>query len=240
MLHILLIFLFMSCNDVCTCDDTTLRSVTYYDRDVEPVGCNETSSVTTTSGSKLSCAVSCMLSYTCAVFRFSETTCLMCSSDVIQNLTFNTGLMYSWPYQKLNTFISGWCIPMSTCRIIPLQKDISIGSVVHLSCYPVIIWSPYYFMDLQLENKTTALTLRVEVYQDHLFIRTSYIYNNTINYNMTNVNSTHSLDILVANDGYQIFVDQTFIKFAAYRFPYNSTKFLRIRGCVDIYDLSVW
>ncbi|KAK6961946.1 hypothetical protein BgiMline_032007, partial [Biomphalaria glabrata] len=111
---------------------------------------------------------------------------------------------------------------------------------VHLSCYPVIIWSPYYFMDLQLENKTTALTLRVEVYQDHLFIRTSYIYNNTINYNMTNVNSTHSLDILVANDGYQIFVDQTFIKFAAYRFPYNSTKFLRIRGCVDIYDLSVW
>ncbi|KAK0044054.1 hypothetical protein Bpfe_026484 [Biomphalaria pfeifferi] len=194
---------------------------------MEPVGCNETTMRRFTNLSKMSCAVTCVNFLSCAAFIYlSETkTCSLCDSDLIENITFATDKVYSWPYRYRETVsnvnisggisigsmvqLSGYmygpvtgffnirlspysmspayplCVHVSNSQVTIHDSQTAVRTVpliqdtikVHLSYYPVIIWSPFsLFSMILLENKTAAFTLRLVVYQDHLFIRTSYIY----------------------------------------------------------------
>ncbi|KAK0044050.1 hypothetical protein Bpfe_026480, partial [Biomphalaria pfeifferi] len=82
-----------ACNSSC--------SITFQDQPLEPVGCNETTMWTFTRRSKLSCALSCVLLSSCAVFTYSSDTqlCSLCNGELIRTLIFGTGSGFSWPFQ---------------------------------------------------------------------------------------------------------------------------------------------
>ncbi|KAK6961941.1 hypothetical protein BgiMline_032002, partial [Biomphalaria glabrata] len=109
------------------CNNTCVTN--FHDISLEPVGCNETSMWTFTSSSKLSCALYCVSSKSCGVFIYSSDSdvCSICYAELIQNLTFNTDKVYSWPYkyQEIN--------PASTVskvnRFFSIPNGINIGSV---------------------------------------------------------------------------------------------------------------
>ncbi|KAK6961943.1 hypothetical protein BgiMline_032004 [Biomphalaria glabrata] len=68
--------------------------------DLDPVGCNEQTMLTEVSGSKLSCAMSCMFSEACVLFSYvsGSNTFSLCHGDMIQNLTYNAWKTFTWAF----------------------------------------------------------------------------------------------------------------------------------------------
>lgn len=127
-MHIKVFLYILTSSTVWTCIDICLTN--FQDQYLEPVGCNETTMWTFTSRSKLSCALSCTLSNTCAVFQYSSDVnlCSICPGGLIVNLTFNTFKTFSWPHQYQEKYTGSSLYSFS--RYVAFPKEITLGSVV--------------------------------------------------------------------------------------------------------------
>ncbi|KAI8743568.1 hypothetical protein BgiBS90_034080 [Biomphalaria glabrata] len=199
---------------------------------MEPVGCNETTMRTFTSWSKMSCAVTCVNFLPCAVFiYFSETkTCSLCDSDLIENITFATDKVYSWPYRYRGTVSD-----------VTISNGISIGSVVHLAGYMSGPVSSSFFIRLISSYASPTYPLCVHVFNSQVSTHDSQGASQFISLSTDTikVNSTHRMVILVAKYGYQIFIDESFIAFRPHAFPYSKSTYIMIGGYILNYELVV-
>ncbi|KAK6961953.1 hypothetical protein BgiMline_032014 [Biomphalaria glabrata] len=101
MKYILLLLCVLKYSTGWLCENDSICLKHFRDLSAEPVGCDETTMRTFPSWSKLSCAMSCLASNSCAVFKYSSDTnsCSLCPGELIENLTFGTDKVFSWPYQ---------------------------------------------------------------------------------------------------------------------------------------------
>ncbi|KAI8743564.1 hypothetical protein BgiBS90_034076 [Biomphalaria glabrata] len=236
---LLFILFFVSFYNGRECNDASnTLAVTYRDLELQPVGCNDTTMLTVASRSKSSCAVSCLLSGTCAAFVYSRTlsACSMCSGDVIQNMTYNTGVKFSWPHQNLDTSD----INQFYAGVVSLQYGINVGHVVRLTCYPFLYSPDGPLFGIRLQTQTGSEDNSLLVNVGKVYTNTYYegVYMFTKFYTV-DVNTTHVVDILVANDGYQIFIDHSHIGFIAHRLPYKPTQIVSVSGKIQAYAFSV-
>ncbi|KAK0044056.1 hypothetical protein Bpfe_026486 [Biomphalaria pfeifferi] len=212
-----------------SCGNDKVCSKHFQDLSSEPVGCDQTTMWTFASWSKLSCALSCLTTTSCAVFTYSGDVCSVCRGKLIQNLTFGTSKLFSWPYQYQDT----------DSKSVNVSSGINIGALVHLSGFmygslatPIVVRlnpfqdAPHYPFCLHF-NYTCAVIHSTESPQSPM----KYF---PLSPGTIEVGSTHVVDILVAKKGYQVFLDQSFIGFEPHDFPYSASKNVRVSGNIDI------
>ncbi|KAI8738523.1 hypothetical protein BgiBS90_035667 [Biomphalaria glabrata] len=216
-----------------TCRNKNIFSKLFLDKAVEPIGCNETSMWTFPSWSKLACALSCLATNSCAVFSYSRetSTCSICQGDVIQNLTFTSGKVFSWPYKYYKTKLESANVP----------DGVNIGTLVHLFGYFYGDVATSGFVRLNPFYSSPRFPLCLHLNNSHIVVhstqsRMRYIQ---LSPDALEVNSTHTVDILVADNGYQVFLDESFIAFEPHVFPYNISKNIQVGGSIEIYELIV-
>ncbi|KAI8743565.1 hypothetical protein BgiBS90_034077 [Biomphalaria glabrata] len=223
----------------------TKSSLLFQDKpDLDPVGCNEQTMSTEVSGSKLSCALSCMFSEACVLFSYvsDSKTCSLCHGGMIQNLTFNADKTFSWSYVLFENYepttINTTC---NLGRVVP--GGLSIGTIIHLCIYLFPNRQPYFVLALREGTLTESypLTLMVSnnticLYSGRALTNATYIQ---LALGSLVEGQTHTVDMLVTADGFQLYIDEIYYSLYRHRIPYNKTKFLFIHGLIQVTELAV-
>ncbi|KAI8743581.1 hypothetical protein BgiBS90_034093 [Biomphalaria glabrata] len=247
MLFAIVVFCVLVYSERCVSDGFNHTSfTTFIDQvDLEPVGCNETTMWSTTESSKIACAISCVANKTCAIFKFSSESsrCSLCHADSIQNLTFKSDKVYSWPYTLLETTaLSTYYITI--IREISVQEGIDVGSVIQLSVYFFPFLSPDFYLEFSNDkNNDSLFNVRV---QDQDIVMTSQ--NSSTTWETTKLtltpgtlqsNTTHYFHILVTQQGYLFYLDQSFLCHYEHTVPYDTFNRIFISGKIQILKLFV-
>nr|KAI8751131.1 hypothetical protein BgiMline_015662 [Biomphalaria glabrata] len=218
---------------------------------IEPVGCNETTMWPTSCKSKLSCARLCEDNESCATFFYSREsqTCFICPRDVIRNLNFYSDKVYSWPFQMdRRSFLHTKDNDTLTFRLRSVQVEINLGSLIHVSGF--LLEDPVLIIELCLEDNCTNKPFVFSVHgppYENPRLRLNYRLNNSpehyvyfdLNDNQFVGNSDTSVDILVTEDGYQVFIDQLFVCSFDHVLPCDGSRYLYIRGILEVYQLRL-
>ncbi|KAI8772440.1 hypothetical protein BgiBS90_026920, partial [Biomphalaria glabrata] len=95
-------------------------------QNLQPLGCDENTMWTNLGGSKLACASSCLSNEACVVFTYASETaaCSLCGGDFIQNITFNSEKVFTWPLQTVKTNL-----PVASYMFFPVPNGIFSGFV---------------------------------------------------------------------------------------------------------------
>ncbi|KAH9487807.1 hypothetical protein Btru_068401, partial [Bulinus truncatus] len=111
--------------------DTSICTTKYTDRDLQPVGCNETTMWTTTKKTKLACATSCSINKTCVAFRYvsQSKTCSICHGYMIESLNFTSGKPMSWIVLNSATSFPFNVVTNRTSFFMEVPNNISTGTV---------------------------------------------------------------------------------------------------------------
>ncbi|KAI8743563.1 hypothetical protein BgiBS90_034075 [Biomphalaria glabrata] len=214
--------------------------------DLDPIGCNEQTMLTEVSGSKLSCAMSCMFIEACVLFSYvsDSKTCSLCHGDMIQNLTYNAWKTFTWAFvilensqpSTINTFYS-------QSKFIP--GSLSLGTIIHLCIYLFPNKQPYFSIDLK-ENETTGdypLSLLVNHGQISLYsVKGSVMTNSTyvhLGSGSLLAGTTHVVDILVTAEGFRVYMDKTYCCLYRHLMPYKVAKYLWIHGYIQVMELTL-
>ncbi|KAK6962548.1 hypothetical protein BgiMline_032653 [Biomphalaria glabrata] len=208
-----------------------------------PLGCNETSMWTTLRRSKLSCAASCLANKTCVVFTYSSVTnkCLVCHGDLIQNLTFISDKVYSWPYQTAKTNL-----PVIQDNFSPVSNGIYSGFVVHLTGYFFGYNNSYFAIRLSQDDDSEGnnIPLVVRFYKSSVEIL--YVQNTnwksvkkvTLPAGTIQANTNTTVAVMMIKDGYQIYANQIYCCSTGHVMDFQMIHYVGVIMDIQVYQLS--
>ncbi|KAK0054471.1 hypothetical protein Bpfe_016047 [Biomphalaria pfeifferi] len=225
-------------------------SVTFLDRkDLVPVGCDETTMLTTTIGSKLACARACMFMKACAVFEYSSQTnkCSLCPGDLIQNLTYSSEKVFSWPFKYFLESNQPYVQTTLNSRKIFVSDGLTVGSLVRLIYSFETTRGGLQIQFCQNSTATTSVNCSLissfSFYNISTWARLNSTYEPSTTSSPRNStfdkNAKVNLDILVSTDGYLMYMNQDYQRIAKHVMPTTITRYISINLRAPIHEINV-
>ncbi|KAH9514764.1 hypothetical protein Btru_023572 [Bulinus truncatus] len=250
--YLLLVVLLSTKSDTSQCNkNSNLCTVRYKDKtSLQPVGCNQTTMWSTASPSKISCAKSCSTNSTCAAFAFvsQNRTCYICNGDLITSVSFTYNGVVTWPLQNVET---NWLLtdPVNkyTNQSMNIPINIKTGTLVHLNGYFYSLSGFYIDFRQDAAGNTVVFHFRARRDHDSSVPVLALSYNTSWGPETRPVmtpypfieNTMTTVDILVRNDRYLVYINQTYCCSYNRVLPHVNVKYLRIIGYIQVYDFSV-